>query len=345
MFFRLQILRNSVKIGEETNGRPGRKGRSTMEQIYTVPLKKVAEKLKLEVVYAPENFDRVEIRTANVHRTGLQLTGFFDYFDPERIQIMGQSEIAYMKQFSLREQKVKYQQLMEKNIPALLLCHSGEATPECLEAAKASGVPVLRTDIEASQAVALLTSTLTSELAPRITRHGVFVEVYGEGLLLLGESGVGKSEAAVELIKRGHRLIADDAVEIKRVGTGQLIGSAPELIRYYIELRGIGVIDVRRIFGAGAVKISDKIDLVINLETWKDGMSYDRLGTNEQFTTILGVEMPIIKIPIKPGRNLAVILEVAAMNNRQKKMGYNSAREFTERINQHFESQMKGNLG
>jgi HPr kinase/phosphorylase len=204
-------------------------------------------------------------------------------------------------------------------------------------------VSILSSQIDTFELLAILIGHLKQYLAPRITRHGVFVEVYGEGLFLTGESGVGKSEAAIELIKRGHRLIADDAVEIKRVDSKTLIGSAPELIRYLIELRGIGIVDVRRIFGSGAIKLSEHIDLVINIENWKDNMSYDRLGTESMETTILGVKVPYITIPIKPGRNLAVILEVAAMNNRQKKMGYNSALEFTERLEKHYEEQFNAN--
>ena len=313
-----------------------------MEQTYSASLKKVAERMKFEVVRASKDFDKATVKVAAVHRTGLQLTGFFDYFDPDRIQVMGMSESAYLQQFSAKERKARYLQLMEQRIPALILCHGVQASDECIAAADKYDIPILSTEDDTSQVVARLIGCLQSEMAPRITRHGVFVEVYGEGVLILGESGVGKSEAALELIKRGHRLIADDAVEIKRVGTGQLIGSAPELIRYYIELRGIGVIDVRRIFGAGAVKLADKIDIVVHLEAWKEGYTYDRLGANEQYTTILGVDVPFVKIPVTPGRNLAVILEVAAMNNRQKKMGYNSAKEFTERINQHFDQQMGG---
>ncbi len=311
-----------------------------MEQSYSASVKKMSERMKLEVVRASTDFDNAVIKVAALHRAGLQLTGFYDFFDPERIQVIGLSEAAYLEQFSKKERRAKFNQLMEQQIPALLLTHGVEATEECLESAEKYDIPVLRSMVDTSQITANIVGYLRSEMAPRITRHGVFVEVYGEGLLILGESGVGKSEAAVELIKRGHRLIADDAVEIKRVGTGQLIGSAPDLIRYYIELRGIGVIDVRRIFGAGAVKLSDKIDIVVHLEAWKDGYTYDRLGANEQYTSILGVDVPFVKIPVTPGRNLAVILEVAAMNNRQKKMGYNSAKEFTERINQHFDERM-----
>ena len=203
---------------------------------------------------------------------------------------------------------------------------------ELIEAAEEEGVPVLRTKEMTSAFMAAIIGSLNTHLAPRITRHGVLVEVYGEGLLLLGDSGVGKSETAIELVKRGHRLIADDAVEIKKVSAKTLVGSAPEIIRHYVELRGIGLIDVRRIFGMGAVKETEKIDLVINLENWIEGKMYDRLGLDEEKVDILGNEIPAITIPVKPGRNLAIILEIAAMNNRQKKMGYNTAEEFNKRL-------------
>ena len=212
--------------------------------------------------------------------------------------------------------------------------------PECLEMAEKYDITLFKTNTDTSELMANLIGFLREQLAPRITRHGVLVEVYGEGLLLLGESGVGKSEAAIELVKRGHRLIADDAVEIKKEGAYVLSGSAPELIRHYIELRGIGVINVAKLFGMGAVKESANIDMVVNLEAWRDDVLYDRLGVENEFTTILGVKVPNLTIPVKPGRNLAVILEVAAMNNRQKKMGYNAALEFTEQINKHFDETM-----
>ena len=204
---------------------------------------------------------------------------------------------------------------------------------------------VLRSQDTTSVLMSNIIAALKSYLAPRITRHGVLVEVYGEGVLLLGESGVGKSETAIELVKRGHRLIADDAVEIKQTVTGGLVGTAPELIRHYIELRGIGVIDVRRLFGMSAVKEEAEIDMVINLEQWKDGAMYDRLGLENLYTTILDVQVPSLTVPVKPGRNLAVIIEVAAMNNRHKKMGYNAALEFTKQINEHFDQAMSAQLG
>ena len=209
--------------------------------------------------------------------------------------------------------------------------------PQCLEMAKKHNVTLLKSHEATSTVVSAIISYLKAALAPRVTRHGVLMEVYGEGLLLLGESGMGKSEAAVELLKRGHRLIADDAVEIRKVSSGSLVGTAPELIRNYVELRGIGIINVAKLFGMGSVRAENDIDLVVNVVPWDQHQSYDRLGLEDQYTDILGVQVPINTIPITPGRNLAMILEVAAMNNRQKKMGYNAAMEFTEQINRHFD--------
>lgn len=308
-----------------------------MGQTYSVKLKTVADQMGFSIVNQSTDYESIEVTSESLNRPGLQLAGVYDYFNPDRIQLIGKVETGYLERFSSQDKKAKFETLLRQHIPALIICHDVELMPECLEMAIKYDTTVFKTERDTSELLASLISLLREHLAPRVTRHGVFVEVYGEGILLTGESGVGKSEAAIELIKRGHRLIADDAVEIKRTGTKTLMGSAPDLIRYYIELRGIGVIDVRRIFGSGAVKLSEKIDLVVNLEVWQEGMNYARLGTEEEFTNILGVEVPIITIPIKPGRNLAVILEVAAMNNRQKKMGYNSAQEFTDQINRYFE--------
>lgn len=311
-----------------------------MEQTYSIKLRKLADQMNLQIVRKSQDYDDIEIHSANVNRPGMQFAGFYEYFDPDRIQFLGLVETAFLQKFTYEERREKYETLMSKKIPAMIICHDVDPMPECLEMAEKYDITLFKAEADTSEVVASMIMTLQKHLAPRITRHGVFVEIYGEGVLLWGESGVGKSEAAIELIKRGHRLIADDAVEIKRVDSNTLMGTAPELIRYYIELRGIGVIDVRRIFGSGAVKLSEKIDLVINLEQWHEGMRYDRLGTEEHFTTILGVKVPFLTIPIKPGRNLAVILEVAAMNNKQKKMGHNSAQEFTEQINRHFMEKM-----
>jgi HPr kinase/phosphorylase len=275
-----------------------------------------------------------------VNRPALQLAGFFDYFDNTRLQMIGKVETTYLEGFTSEERRQKFEALFSRGIPALILTWGLEPFPECMEMAEKYDLTILRTQDATREILPTLVASLKVYLSPRITRHGVLVEVYGEGVLLLGESGVGKSETAIELVKRGHRLIADDAVEIKKVTAQSLIGSAPELIRHYIELRGIGVIDVRRLFGMSAVKDEQEVNLLINLEPWKDGMIYDRLGLENLYTTILDVQIPTLTIPVKPGRNLAVIIEVAAMNNRHKKMGYNAAQEFTKQINEHFDQAM-----
>ena len=309
-----------------------------MERTYTVKLAELTEEMDFGVIYTSDDYESVLVSTYNVNRPGLQLTGFYDYFDPCRLQIIGKVETTYLEQVSSEERREKFEKLLSEGIPALIICHDTEPFPECLEMAEKYNVTLLHTPMDTSDCMAALISRLKVMLAPRIQRHGVLVEVYGEGLLILGESGVGKSETAIELVKRGHRLIADDAVVIKKVSDTTLVGSAPELIRHYIELRGIGVINVRRLFGIGSVKPTERIDLVINLEDWKDGAVYDRLGVESEYTDILGVKVPFMVIPVKPGRNLAVIIEVAAMNSRQKKMGYNSALELTAQINKYFEN-------
>ena len=314
-----------------------------MEPRYSVKLSQLVEEFGLKKVYTPPNFESVRIVTPDLNRPGMQLVGFFSHFDNERIQLMGTVEIMYLKTLPSTERRKIFAELMKRHIPALIICHSMQIYPECLEMAEKYQVSLLSTELDTSVFEAELITTLNVYLGPRITRHGTMLEVYGEGILITGESGVGKSETAIELVKRGHRLIADDAVEIKKISYKTLFAESPPLIQHYIELRGIGVVDVMRLFGMGAIKSRQELDLIINIETWQDGMMYDRLGLENQYTTLLGVQVPIMKIPVKPGRNLAVILEVAAMNNRQKKLGYNSAQEFTERINRHFaESMLEG---
>ncbi len=308
-----------------------------MESRYHVLLGKIIQELNLEVVYAPDGYENIQIKTEDVNRPGLQLAGFFDYFVPQRMQLLGLVETTYLTNLSSEERAVSFDRLFSYEIPALIVAHGLEVFPECIEMAKKNGRTVLRTAESTTNIMSAIISFLRHMLCPRITRHGVLVEVYGEGVLLMGESGVGKSETAIELVKRGHRLIADDAVELRRVSKRKLVGSAPEMIRHYMELRGIGVVDVHRLFGMSAVKKDSDIDLVINLELWRDDAVYDRLGLEEQSTTFFDVEVPSLTVPVKPGRNLAVIIEVAAMNNRNKKMGYNAALEFTEQINRHFE--------
>ncbi|MBO4331229.1 MAG: HPr(Ser) kinase/phosphatase [Oscillospiraceae bacterium] len=311
-----------------------------MDHKYSVSLSTLVNEFELNIAYKPPHYDDVKVVTPDLNRPGMQLIGFFSHFDNERLQIMGIVETMYLKTLPSEERRKCFEMLLKRDIPALIICHGMEVYPECLEMAKKYGVTLLSTEIETSVFEAELIATLNVYLGPRITRHGVMMEVYGEGILLTGESGVGKSETAIELVKRGHRLIADDAVEIKKISYNTLFASAPDLIRHYIELRGIGVVDVMRLFGMGAVKSYEQLSLIINIEPWEDGKMYDRLGLETDYSTLLGVKIPTISVPIKPGRNLAVIVEVAAMNNRQKKMGFNSAQEFTDRINKHFEQSM-----
>ena len=301
-----------------------------MQEKYTVKLTKIMNEFNLETLYLPE--EEVLIESADVNRPGLPISGFFEYYDPKRIQIIGKAEYTYLKNLSIEERNEKMTSLFEHKVPALIFTRDIPVHPEILTLAEKYKVPVLRTSLMTSEFMSALIAYLNNELAPRITRHGVLVEVYGEGILILGESGIGKSEAAVELMKRDHRLIADDAVEIKKVSAKALVGSSPEIIRHFIEIRGIGVIDVQKIFGMGAVKNTEKIDLVILLEAWQKGKQYDRLGLVDEYTNILGLDIPSLTIPVRPGRNLAIIFEVAAMNNRQRKMGYNAAEELNKRL-------------
>ncbi len=298
--------------------------------VFTVKLSKIIKEFKLEEVFVP-NPD-VLIETTDINRPGLQLAGFFDYFDPKRIQVIGMVENTYLTALSSEERYERVEELLSQEIPVLVFTRDIEICPEVLEIAEKHKRNILKTSLGTSSFMSALISFLNVELAPRITRHGVLVEVYGEGILILGESGIGKSEAAVELMKRGHRLVADDAVEIRRVSSKTLVGSSPEIIRHFIEMRGIGIIDVKKIFGMGAVKDTEKIDLVIQLEAWQKGKQYDRLGLVDNYIEILGNNVPSLTIPIRPGRNLAVIFEIAAMNNRQRRMGYNAAEELNNRL-------------
>lgn len=303
-----------------------------MESPYSVALASIIREFSLEAIYLPDDAEKIMIRCLEVNRPGLQLAGFFDHFEPARIEIMGKAENMYLLKLSDDDRRDKLHAFFEKKPAALVVTSGLEIVEDIKNLAAQFAVSVLRTSYGTSAFMSALIASLNLSLAPRITRHGVLVEVYGEGILILGDSGVGKSETAIELVKRGHRLIADDAVEIKRVSAKSLVGTAPEIIRHYVELRGIGVVDVRRIFGMGAVKESEKIDMVINLEPWQQGKMYDRFGLDSQTMNILDIDVPMITIPVKPGRNLAVILEIAAMNNRQKKMGYNTAVEFNKRL-------------
>ena len=285
-----------------------------------------------EPVHSPNDLGSRMVSSSDVNRPGLQLAGFYDYFDPSRIHIIGVVETTYLNTLADDERYLRLRELLSRGICALVICHGCEVLPECLELAREFDICLLKTPIDTAEVMTQLISTLSNYLAPRVTRHGVLVEVHGEGLLILGESGVGKSETALELIKRGHRLIADDAVEIKRASHRTLVGTAPELIRYYMELRGIGVVDVRRIYGVGSVKQSERIDLVVKLEIWDSSKVYDRLGLDSETVEILGIKVPVNVVPVKPGRNLSIIVESAAMNNRQKIMGYNAARELLHQL-------------
>ena len=303
-----------------------------MEETYSVKLSKIIDEFKLETIYLPDLPEKILISCSRVNRPGLQITGFYDMYEAKRLQIIGKAEKRYLDAIEPNDKREKLETFF-KTVPAgVIISASMDVDEVILEMAEKYRVPLLRTSKSTSDFMAAIISFLNVELGARITRHGVLVEVYGEGILLLGDSGVGKSETAIELLKRGHRLIADDAVEIKRVSATTLVGRAPEIIRHYVELRGIGIVDVRRLFGMGAVKDTEKIDLVVNLEAWQDGKMYDRLGLDEQTTDILGIKVPSIVIPVCPGRNLSVVIEVAAMNNRQKRMGYNTAAEFNKRL-------------
>ena len=307
-----------------------------MFNVYSVPLTTLVKEFELEVAYKASDYEVIQLTVADVSRPGLQLAGYFDHFEPMRLQVVGNVEISYLQKLSESERTMTLDRYYSYKFPALLVTRYNPLEPVCLELAKKHNITVLRCHEATSTMVSAIIAYLSAALAPRITRHGVLMEVYGEGILLLGESGMGKSEAAVELLKRGHRMIADDAVEIRKISGSMLIGSAPNLIRNYVELRGIGIVNVAKLFGMGAVKSENEINLVVNVVPWNNHENYDRVGLEEQYTEILGVRVPMNTIPITPGRNLAVILEVAAMNNRQRKMGYNPAKEFTEQIDNHF---------
>ena len=315
-----------------------------VHEIHSVPLKVLVEEFGLEIAHASSDFDKIRLTVEDVARPGLQLAGYYDHFEPMRLQVMGNVEISYLQKLSENERAMTFDRLFSFKIPALLVARNITPGPQCMEMARKHDVTILRSREATSTIVSDLIAYLKSALAPGITRHGVLMEVYGEGLLLLGESGIGKSEAAIELLKRGHRLIADDAVEIKKIAEGTLVGTAPELIRNYVELRGIGIINVAKLFGMGAVKAENEINLVVEIVPWDQQKVYDRLGLEDQYMEVLGVQIPKNTIPITPGRNLAVILEVAAMNNRQRKMGYNPAREFTEQMDKHFAQSQDGSF-
>ena len=307
---------------------------------FSVSLAKLAEEANLTIAYTPCELDKIQVTATEVYRPGILLAGYYENFDSKRIQIIGLTEMSYLDELSTSLRNTHLEKLFSFQPPAIVLTRGRQPLSEMMQFAKQYGVPILMSTEMTSALMGQLITTLNTELAPRITRHGVLVEVYGEGILILGDSGVGKSETAIELLKRGHRLVADDAVEIRRV-SNSLYGTAPEIIRHYIEIRGVGVIDVQQLFGMGAVQFDTEIDLVIQLEQWEDGKFYDRLGLGEEKYTMLDVSLPIVTIPVRPGRNLAGIVEIATMKNRQMKYGYNAARDFVTQFDSKVDAMLK----
>ena len=301
-----------------------------MSSNFSISLTSLINGLSLHIAFMPDDPDKILISEKDVNRLGLELTGFFDFFNNTRLVIMGRTENAYLSGLSSDERYKILNGVFSFKPPAVIITRNIEPYPELIRAAKKNFVPILRTAEITSNFIADIVEFLDIKLAPRITRHGVLVEVYGQGIYIVGDSGVGKSETAIELIQRGHRLVADDSVQIRKINDKKLIGSAPKNIRHFIELRGVGIINARRIFGMGSIKVTQEIDLVVNLEMWNSSKIYDRMGMENEYTEILGVNIPIVTIPVTPGRNLAIIVEVAAMNNRQKKMGYNAAKELLD---------------
>ena len=299
---------------------------------FFVTLEKFIEQLKLEVLSIPDDADKIHITSTDVNRPGLLISGFSQFFDPSRIQILGMMEFSYLNSLDQDVKMERINNLFERKVPAVIITRNMFISSEIVEAARRHRIPLLRTSEETSAFMAHAISYLNTELAQRVTRHGVLMEVYGEGILIIGDSGVGKSETAIELVKRGHRLIADDAVEIRRLSNSQLVGQSPENIQNFIELRGVGIINIARTYGASAVKQRQEIDMVIELENWKPDKSYSTTGLNDEYTDILGVSVVKSVIPVRPGRNISIVIETAAVVNRQKKMGYFAAKELLKQL-------------
>ena len=303
---------------------------------------KITEFVKLfslEVLHQGNDYENARLTIVDVNRPGLQFLNFYDYFDPRRLQVIGKAEDTYLRGLTTEQRRKCFDDLFMYDIPAIVLSRGLECLSECMESAKAHGKTVLRTQDTTVDFTSHTIEHLNRVLAPCVTRHGVLLDIHGEGVMITGESGMGKSEAAIELIMRGHRLVADDAVELRRI-SNQLIGTAPEVIRHYIEIRGIGVIDVRQLFGMRAIKPESQLDLVVHLEPWDDKKVYDRLGIEDHHVDILDVQIPIVTIPVRPGRNLASIIEVAVMNNRHRKFGYNAAQELARKVDMRAEGKL-----
>ena len=295
-------------------------------------VEKIIEKMELKVITPDIDISSKKVTVPDINRPALQLAGFFDHFDNERVQIIGRVEAAYISQMDDEVKKERYDKLLSYNIPCIIYCRNENPDEYMIEAARKYKIPLLQSSQVTSSFEAEIIRWMKVQLAPTISIHGVLVDVYGEGVLITGESGIGKSEAALELLKRGHRLVTDDVVEIRKVSDETLIGTAPEITRHFIELRGIGIIDVKTLFGVESVKETQGIDMVIHLEDWDKEKEYDRFGLEEEYTEILGNKVVCHNLPVRPGRNLAVIVEIAAMNNRQKRNGYNAAEELNKRL-------------
>lgn len=313
-----------------------------MEKVRRTPasLKRLVEDFGIEIINRGSDYDTQMVTVSDVNRPALQLVGFYDYFDDKRLQILGMSEIKFLNRMTEEERRRVFNRLMSYEFPAMLVSRNMVVFPELIEMAQKHGRTLLRTDMDTVDATSRIIDYLNRCLAPQITRHGVLMNIYGQGVLILGDSGIGKSETAIELLKRGHRLVGDDAVDIRRI-SDSLYGSAPELIRHYIEIRGVGVIDVQQLFGMGAVQFDTEIDLIIQLEQWQEGKFYDRLGLGDDKYSILDIPLPIVTIPVRPGRNLAGIVEIATMKNRQMKYGYNAARDFVTQYDSKVDAMMK----
>ena len=315
-----------------------------MEKVKRTPasLKNMVETFNMEILHKGRDFDNTVVTISDVNRPALQLVGFYDYFDDKRLQILGRGEMQFLERMTEAERTRVFNKLLSYPFPAMIVARDMEAPSELVQMANKHDRTLLRSAESTVDVTSKLIDYLNRAMAPQIARHGVLMNIYGQGVLILGDSGIGKSETAIELLKRGHRLVADDAVEIRRI-SNSLFGTAPEIIRHYIEIRGVGVIDVQQLFGMGAVQFDTEIDLVIQLEQWVDGKFYDRLGLGEEKYEMLGVELPIVTIPVRPGRNLAGIVEIATMKNRQMKYGYNAARDFVTQFDSKMDAMIKEN--